>query len=180
MILGLCGAAGAGKGSVALRLVKQHGYVSRSLADPLYEAVSIFTGLSVEELQDRRRKEEILPGLGMSPRRMLQTLGTEWGRNIVSRDIWVHHLFRRVGASDVVVADVRFLNEAQAIRRAGGTIWRVTRGSTCLKDDAAAHASEHDLNGFSADEVIENTGDLESLWACVDAAVRRLLVDTMK
>jgi hypothetical protein len=175
-IVGLCGAAGAGKGSVASRLARSHGFVSLSLADPLYEAVSLFTGVPISELQNRERKEADIPGLGMSPRRMLQTLGTEWGRQIVSPNIWIHHLFRRIGDFDVVVPDVRFLNEAEAIRRAGGVVWRIERDAKCLVGEAASHSSEHELDGFQADQVIVNEGSLSDLHARVD----RLLAATMK
>lgn len=175
-IVGLCGAAGAGKGSVASRLVLGHGFVSLSLADPLYEAVSLFTGIPVCELQNRQRKEFAIPELGTSPRRMLQTLGTEWGRETVHQDIWIQHLFRRIGDFDVVVADVRFRNEAEAIRKRGGTIWRVEREARCLIGEAVNHSSEHDLDGFQPDEVIVNDGTQADL----DAKIDRLLGVTMK
>tara|TARA_R110002020_G_scaffold108214_2_gene250846 strand:+ start:511 stop:888 length:378 start_codon:yes stop_codon:yes gene_type:complete len=84
------------------------------------------------------RKEDQLPGFpeGITARVMLQTLGTEWGRASVDPDIWVKAAMREaeyfLGWPDfhnfkVIFDDVRFANEAVAIRQAGGKVYRVSR-----------------------------------------------------
>ena len=79
MLVGLCGAAGAGKNTVADFLTDSDGctFMQLAFADPLYECVSTITGLPVARLKDRDVKEAVLPWLGKSPRQLLQTLGTE-------------------------------------------------------------------------------------------------------
>lgn len=184
MILGIAGAAGSGKDTVGQYLVRRHGAVIHKFADPLYAAISAITGLSVVELQDRRRKEEILPWLPCSPRRLLQTIGTEWGRDTIHPDIWVLATLRRIDATDAlwsVVTDVRFDNEAEAIRARGGVVWAVTRPSVGgLGGVESRHSSEAGVSAELIDDEIFNHGDIAALEREVDAAWARLQADIIR
>lgn len=62
----------------------------------------------------------------------------------------------------VVVTDVRFLNEARAIRAAGGTLVRITRPG---QDASDLHVSETELDDFAVDVEIDNSGTIEDLQA---------------
>lgn len=181
MIIGICGAAGAGKGSVA-SILEMRGFATLSFADPLYAAVSAITGLTVAELQDRKTKEEPIDWIGSSPRRLLQSLGTEWGRNMIHPEIWVMATMQRMLAGgEYCIPDVRFVNEAAAIRARGGVVWRVERpGHALLAGDAAAHASERGIPDEYVDSVITNDGTLADLQAAVDAAFQCLQADIMR
>lgn len=187
MILGLCGAAGAGKNTVADRLCGQHGWIQFGFADPVYAAVSSATGIPVPRLRDRKVKEEPIEWLGKSPRELLQTLGTEWGRNMVRDDIWVQIAMRQAtkclaylkGTGGVVITDVRFENEVAAIKAAGGLIWKVSRPATCLAGDAAKHSSEAGIAYELIDAEIINGSTIAALHNAVDASVMRLQADTM-
>ena len=171
MLIGLCGAAGAGKDTVAGLLEDARGpRIQRiAFADPLYKAVAAITGLTVEKLQDRVVKEAVIPWLGKSPRHLLQTLGTEWGRGMVRQDIWVCIALERARAvldrgDSVVITDVRFDNEAQAILEAGGEVWKVIRpGWKCLADDAEKHASEAGVDDRFVSRIVVNDGTVDAL-----------------
>lgn len=175
MIIGLCGAAGAGKGSVANTLVTKYFFSEIAFADPLYAMVSTLTGLTVEQLHDREIKEKPIEWLGKSPRQLLQSLGTEWGRGMVRDDLWVWIAIRTALSSErVVLTDVRFPNEAEAVRAAGGVIWKIVRDSyVCLSADTARHASEAGIPRELVDLTIYNNGTLEALEGTVDAAMRK-------
>ena len=177
MLIGLCGAAGAGKNTVAELLTDSDGgpFVQLAFADTLYECVSTITGLPVARLRDRDVKEAVIPWLGKSPRQMLQSMGTEWGRGMIHDQIWVRIAMERAGQhlafSSVVITDVRFDNEAQAIIDAGGEVWRVTRpGWRCLAEEAAAHQSEAGVSDHLVARNIANTGSLDDLRAELSAA----------
>ena len=171
MLIGLCGPAGAGKNTVAEFLSDSDGgsLVQMAFADPLYECLSAITGLPVARLKDRDVKEATIPWLGKSPRQMLQTLGTEWGRGTIHPEIWIRITMERAkpemaGGRGVVITDVRFDNEAQAVIDAGGEVWRVARpGWRCLADEAAAHQSEAGVSDHMIARIIDNSGSLDDL-----------------
>lgn len=167
MLIGLCGPAGAGKNTVAEFLTGT--FMQIAFADPLYECVSTITGLPVGKLKDREVKEAVIPWLGKSPRQMLQSMGTEWGRNTIHDEIWIRITMERIKPEldcgrSVVITDVRFDNEAQAILAAGGEVWRVARpGWRCLADEAAAHQSEAGVSDHLVARTIDNSGSLDDL-----------------
>lgn len=176
MIIGLSGAAGSGKNAVADALTGKYWFKTVALADPLYEAVAAITGLSVAELQDRRLKEEPIDWIGKSPRQLLQSLGTEWGRGMVSESLWVDHLFRRLDALvaagvNAVVTDVRFDNEARELRdRYGARIWRIVRPTGAVDSEAMRHSSEAGISPELIDVTIQNSGSLDYLREIVEVA----------
>lgn len=177
MILGLCGAAGCGKNAVGEILFTHHAFYQVAFADPVYGAVSAITGLPVATLQDRRVKEEVIPWLGKSPRELLQLLGTEFGRNMVKRDIWIQRAMKSVhrAAGSVVITDVRFSDEAEAIRNMGGAVVRVVRpGYGTLTAAAAGHSSEAGIDDSLVDYTITNDGTLGDLEVAVDEALTSL------
>lgn len=177
MLIGLAGAAGAGKGSVAAALVQRHGFSEIAFADPLYAAVSAMLQMPVGRLKDRAVKETVIDGVGKSPRELLQLLGTEFGRKMIKESIWVDLGMRRAASlrrygERVAITDVRFNNEAEAIREAGGSIWRVVRSApSCLGGSASRHESEAGLEESLIDLTVANEGTIDDLAAAVDAAL---------
>lgn len=180
MLIGLTGAAGAGKDTVARMLVEAHGGRIAAFAGPLYDFVATITGIPAHRLADRAVKEAVIPWLGKSPRQLLQTLGTEWGRQSVSEDIWVRSLLERIkpwrdAGLLVVVTDVRFDNEADAIADAGGEVWRVVRpGWRCLTEDAQKHASEAGVSDRLVALTLTNDGTLDDLRAVISTGTMKV------
>jgi hypothetical protein len=113
-----------------------------------------------------------LATLSMTVGRLLQVLGTDCFRALVGEDVWVDALFRGWAAGEyppVVVADVRFPNEAAAVRRRGGVIVLVRRGAGGRADGrAAGHASERALDDEAPDLVLDNDGTIEDLRRAFD------------
>lgn len=176
MLIGLCGAAGSGKDTVASILRETAQFYRVAFADPLYEMAAIVTGLLPEDLQDRELKEQEIDWIGKSPRQLLQTLGTEWGRNTVSESLWIDIGMRRIDrlladGRNVVVTDVRFDNEAAAVKSAGGEVWQVIRGEGCVRGVSMRHSSEDGISEVLIDKNIGNWGSLVRLRETVDAAV---------
>lgn len=178
MLIGLCGAAGSGKNTTADILTGVFGVAQVSFAGPIYEAVSAITGVPVASLQNRQIKEQPISWLGKSPRELLQTLGTEWGRETIHREIWVRRAMRAArGYVDAVITDVRFDNEATAIRNEGGVVWEVRRLGAGIP---GGHSSEAGVSDKLIDLRIDNNGSHADLAAAVYAAWRSLLNSTME
>jgi hypothetical protein len=172
-IIGISGLAGSGKSSVASMIP---GAFVLQMADPLYAMLSAMLGIPEPLLRQREFKESQLPWLGKTPRELLQTLGTEWGRQNVCPDVWIKLLRRRIeslaeqGIAVIAVCDVRFDNEAEFLRGLGGEVWHVRRPGC---QGAGDHSSESGVAVGPADPVIDNAGTLEDLRASVDAAFTR-------
>jgi cytidylate kinase len=181
MLIGICGAAGSGKDEVATVLVEKFGYIRNKFADPLYEMVAAMTGYTVSQLQDRRLKEKPIGWLdSKTPRQLLQTLGTDWGRTMVHSEVWIRSVQRRVERAledgrYSVITDLRFDNEAEWVRNNGGVVWRVERDVPGDVACLSPHASEQGVRDELVDTVIANTGTLEQLRSHVAEVCGRLL-----
>lgn len=128
----------------------------------------------------------------LTPRKILQLLGTEAGRNIIHPNIWVNALFSDYGNSKAqhwIITDMRFPNEKKAVEdRSGITIkierktelrysklWREFQKQTDFDQwddflrakglfDSVYHSSETALdNDENWDYIIENNGSMEEL-----------------
>lgn len=165
-LVGLTGAAGCGKNTVA-EILLDRGFVHFGFADPVYRGVAAILGVPESSLRDRSAKETPIGWLGKSPRELLQTLGTEWGRDTIADDIWIRIALRQAEEirrhANCCITDVRFENEAEAIRAAGGKIWLIQRSQRCLSDAAAAHSSESGIPPHLIDRVIDNDGTIADL-----------------
>lgn len=93
------------------------------------------------------------PGQNLSPRYVMQQLGTEWGRKMIYPDFWVDGLRARikhlvcVGHKKIVITDARFQNEVDMILATpGGRTWRIYRPGRTASD---MHASEAGIDGLT-------------------------------
>ncbi len=179
IIIGLSGKAGAGKSTVAGMLVTAHCFEEVSLATPMKDFCREVLGFSFEQLYGPSEfRNKVDPRYGKSTREALQTLGTEWGRAF-HEDMWINYALRKgnlsvrnIRCSGIVISDVRFLNERDAIHKAGGKVWRIVHPGAGLSGAAAAHASETELTDKDCDRVIDNEdGPMERLSEMVAKAV---------
>lgn len=172
-LIGVTGRAGVGKDTLADYLCIFEGFERYSLASPLKAAIEAAFSLP-PSIWDRDRKEEVIPWIGKSPRQLAQTLGTEWGRNLVAPDIWLRCLGRVIDtlppeAPGLVVPDVRFENEARYILDRGGVIVRVVRDVPAVAD----HPSEAGIPDELVNLEIANDSSIAEF---IRSAMRALLV----
>ena len=185
-LIGLTGPPGAGKDAAALHLVEQHGFHRLAFADEIRWACLVLDPF-IDDFGGRGfRLSEIVEFYGWDyaktevpeVRRLLQVLGTELGRELHGPNVWVNKVFDAIGRLDedqrIVISDVRFQNEADAIRSHGGRIVRLNR-STPSSDDVMAHRSEVESAGLKPDAVIPNHGSLAELHGRLDRLVTRSL-----
>lgn len=137
-----------------------------AFADKLKECASIILGVPRFMFESGEFKESFtsLPlsnkeGEPMTNREFLQYFGTEVGRNI-DKDLWIKALMYSYGRdkeSHWIIPDVRFPNEADAIRNAGGVLWKIERDGS----GAGNHISEKLIDDIKVDVVIENNLDMK-------------------
>lgn len=174
--IGIIGDAGSGKDTVADYLCDCFGYVKYSMADPLRAGIcAMISEISMDMLLDREKKEEVIEVYGKSPRQMMQTIGTEWGRDLVHEEVWLTQAIAFVAQSDkpVVIPDIRFPNEyAMLTDLEGGVLWRVTRDNT---EAVASHSSEGQLSKVLVDTTFDNDGTIPQLCGVVADAITRYI-----
>jgi hypothetical protein len=201
MIIGLIGFISSGKGTVG-DLLESKGFYKDSFATPLKDACSVMFGWPREllegdtevsrswrEQQDSFWSEKF--GYSFSPRLALQLMGTEAGRDVFHKDIWVISLLNRSKNKDVVVTDVRFKNEIEYIQNNGGIVVRIKRGEDPEWVDSltkintqdkrieymekfSIHQSEWDWVGCDFNYEIANNGTIEELGNRVDSVLHSI------
>ena len=160
-LIGITGPAGCGKDTLGrLITTMDSSFSCRSFAEPMKTMLSTGLLLTDEQLHGNQ-KETVDPTYECSPRHMMQTLGTEWGRNHIHPDVWVTALkakWEADGCPPTVLTDVRFENEAEFVRYYGTLIHIVGRGG--IDGD---HISEQGITKQPDDWFIRNTGSIEDL-----------------
>ncbi len=149
-LVGIMGRAGSGKDTVGA-ILRDNAWKTLAFADPLKHICQEVFEFTDEQLwgpsEERNAPDPRYPrpdGTCLTPREACQLLGT--GGRQCYPDIWAELGLRlaKVERADVAITDVRFLNEAKAIRAAGGQVWRVMRPEA----DAvvSTHQSETEMN----------------------------------
>jgi hypothetical protein len=169
-LVGFAGLIGCGKTTAAQFLIKELQFHRVRFAGPL-KAMMAALGLSNMEIDDPNCKEQPSALLcGKTPRWAMQSLGTEWGRNLIGDDIWINAWKRSCeGYPHIVVDDVRFPNEARAIKEANGLLVRIVRPS--MQYNNSSHASE--AQNFGVDHIIYNNGLITELHSQIMQLVLR-------
>ena len=173
----------SGKSTVAAHLQQQHGFVLvkfaaglKSMTRALLDSLG-YKEHEIDRFVEGADREYILPEIGVSTRRIMQTIGTEWGRNCIDENLWALIAQNRikqlmVHGCSVVVDDMRFINELDAIHAIGGVAYRIIRPDAPVSA-AQAHASEGELDGVHMPE-IWNTADVPYLIDKVEALLHSL------
>ena len=149
-IIALTGYKQSGKSTVARILQEQFGFTRMAFADPIKWAVREIYDLSFAQLYGPGTlKEDVDPRYDLTPRQIMQRFGTEVCRQI-HPDTWVMNLRRRMDTIEapkgIVIDDLRFDNEAEAVHDWGGEVWHINRPG--YRGDG--HTSEALINAWDA------------------------------
>lgn len=188
-LLGFGGLRRSGKDASSDHLVETQGFVKLGMSDVLARCLYVLNPLIPLHGQ-HIRYADIVDMVGYveakkipEVRQLLQRLGTDVGRDILGEDIWVSALEKtikehRAAGTPVALTGVRFSNELEMIRRAGGTTVYIHRPSEASTDaeSIATHKSEKGLRPEDFDHQIINDGSLSELYAQVDEVISRIFV----
>ena len=177
-VIGLTGRKRAGKDTVGGYLYHEvHAHLD-AFAAPMKAALATIFNVPVTLFDDPEMKEiPLVQLLGRSPRHVMQTLGTEWGRTYVQHDMWARLLHSRVSEqvrarrSHIVVTDVRYDDEAQMLLDNGGEIWEVNRDKV-LGPCVDGHSSERGVSSHLITHTLDNNGDIDALFAQIAVLLR--------
>lgn len=165
MIFGITGPAGSGKSLAAEYLAVNYGYTKAAFADPIKSMLKIGLRLSDDQVNGLL-KSELDERYGVTPREMMQTLGTEWGRGICE-NIWVTVAEQHI-RDNQAWQDVRFENEARMIRQSGGHIIHIFGRDRNRMD----HSSEGGICYRVGDKKIINSSSKTNFYEQIDEIVR--------
>jgi energy-coupling factor transporter ATP-binding protein EcfA2 len=171
-VIGIAGHKGSGKDTfakVVTQVLGEDNVAVVKFADCLKDMLRTmlrYAGVdaaTIEECFEGDLKEAPAPPLnGATPRHAMTTLGTEWGRELIDQNIWTELTKRHIQTSReydgkvVLITDVRFHNEARAVKEMGGELVRVDRTG---QEPDLSHPSEQHIPDLPALEVFTN-GDL--------------------
>ncbi len=183
-LIGLLGRAGSGKDTVADAIIESvglsqanRGIVRIAFADKLKDVLSDVYGIPRHYFDDRGLKNTPNKKLGgKTPRQAAQLIGTEGFRNLIDQDTWTNYAMTRADewlaeeGVNVVITDVRFDEEFNALKKAGHTVIHIRREKALCEH--YNHESERNIDRLAemADRVIDNNGTIEDL--------KRLAVET--
>lgn len=196
MIIALSGYGAAGKDSVADVLVDKYLFRRYAWADTLRlaaEALNPIVGIrddgtairytdAIDEVGYIEAKAKY-PEL----RRTLQRIGTEVGRNLIGKNVWVNATLSRIErecslGDNIVITDTRFPNEAEVVTNPNAPrllspafVVRVNRPGV---GPAGDHPSETSLDDYPFDSTIDNDGSLEDLAVKVEILIKSLETST--
>jgi len=170
-LLGLTGKKKVGKDTVYTMLRKQYPKLRTirvGFADALKQEVSAAIGKPISYIDANKDNFRLI----------LQGWGTDFRRKLCGEDYWTDKLLKKLVSLDdtqldlVVVADVRFHNEAKMIQDVGGKIWRIVRDN----GTEDKHASEVEQLSIKVDFVIYNNHSLLELEHNTQIAYQQTLL----
>ena len=136
MIIGICGHKGSGKDYLANIFKEYTGFKVVHFADPIKDIISDLFKISKDELNELKNSEDTKI-LGTNMRSILQTFGTNIMQKFCGKRIWVDLVLKE---DNLIIADVRFQHEVDAILEKGGFIIKLD--SPCLD----SHISESGID----------------------------------
>jgi hypothetical protein len=181
MIIGISGKIGSGKDTFAELLAEQlNNKVERhALADKLRLITEIISGIPMttthkinkpfcNEIRNytQEQKNIIIKQFNKTIGETLQLVGTDLFRDKYDNDVWVKSFFnldleeKLKNGKIIVIPDVRFLNEANYIKKMGGYLIRLEGDPMSVRENSLRnlnHISETNLDNYTKfDKIIYN------------------------
>lgn len=171
-----------GKTTVAQYLKDVYAFKHESFAGPLknmletlLHEVGILPPQAWDYLRGNAKEAPIRQLGGLTGRRLMQTLGTEWGRYL-DENFWTGvmdaKLDQHPAGRRIVIDDMRFPNEYALLKQKGALMVKVYRGQAAGDRRNACHVSEGSLDHHDFDYEVGNDGDIPLLHAKIDSIIR--------
>jgi hypothetical protein len=194
MIIGLCGAQGSGKDTVANILITEYGFVKLTFASTLKDVVAILfswprdllEGLTEESRLWRETVDDFwsakLSISGFTPRKALQMIGTDLFRLHFNNDIWISIVENKIGAMlknnpniNIVISDCRFANEFSLIKKFPDSHIITILREKNYSINKLAHSSETEWVNYNFDAILQNDNSIDELKSNIKSLLRSKL-----
>lgn len=195
VIIGICGFQGAGKDTFANYLVTHYQFIRYSFADVLKNILHELFGwdrtlLEGDTQESRLFREQpdhwwsnslSIPDL--TPRKMMQIIGTDLFRNHFHDSIWIKIIQKKIqqqlqrnSTINIVVTDCRFPNEIQMIKQFPNSFFicvlkeipswfsQYEQGEDCDKETAHLHECEKAWIRVHKDFILYNDAPTKELF----------------
>lgn len=185
MIIGIAGKARAGKTTIANYIRDNYGFTTINFADPIKRGLEAMLDLTPKTLDELKISgDPIIPDTNINVRKLLQTLGTEWGREIVDENFWTELAGNEIKKlenqffpqNDIVIGDVRFVSEFKWIQERYGVVIFVNRERKIPFLDHENHKSETELDLLCGlvNYTVDNSKSHASLFRQIDGIMKEL------
>jgi len=186
MIISLTGYKQSGKSVVSKYLQEKYGYKPHNFKDALIKELKENFPDLLKEIQETANEnpssrypffettDQLFEEKPPLIRKLMQNYATEVRRKEDSRYWAIEWDINKpdLDIVDVVVDDVRFLNEAQTVKNYGGVIIRIIKTGQ-VKDDV--HSSETEQLGIIPDYTIEaEAGDTQKIYDELDKIINQI------
>lgn len=162
-IIALTGPKGSGKTRAATNMLLSK-FLDKpgilSFSTPIKDMARIL--LAPEAFLQQNKDDPSYGICGRTPRYLLQTLGTEWGRDKIGKNIWTEAMRLKLSQTThktIIIDDLRFENEAELLCDLGARIYLIQRPGVVYSEE---HKSESPLPTDYLDAIITNDS-LEAL-----------------
>jgi hypothetical protein len=201
MLIGICGFKGSGKDTIANYLVRNKAFMKLSFASATKDVLHCIFGWNRQLLEgDTQKSREFretvdewwsnrlgIPNL--TPRKMMQMIGTEIFRNHFHDEIWISIVEKQIIDNlneYIVISDCRFPNEIEMIKRHGGILihvykdlpewfYRYKKGEE-VEEVKNIHPSETSWIKSNFDIEISNNGTIFQLECVLDDLLGNLIL----
>ena len=194
MIIGLCGAQGSGKDTVANILITEYGFVKLTFASTLKDVVAILfswprdllEGLTEESRLWRETVDDFwsakLSISGFTPRKALQMIGTDLFRLHFNNDIWISIVENKISAMlknnpniNIVISDCRFANEFSLIKQFPDSHIITILREKNYSINKLVHSSETEWVNYNFDAILQNDNSIDELKSNLKSLLRSKL-----
>lgn len=193
-VIGILGKSGSGKDTLADYILKKISFAKIAFADPMKRFLHSEFGLGEELLwgssenrnkvvgdpRDHNDFHSYLHSLGIDSRKLLISLGTDWGRDMIDENIWINlslsHVdrllskesniyYRTHGVIDISLAKFLGIDERKYTANPKGVVFSDCRFpnevESILKNDGVVIKIKRDSEGFkyasSTPEIVQDT-----------------------
>ena len=183
-IIAICGYNRSGKDTIANYLEKNYNYKHLKITYKLKECIKLLFDLTDNDLE-LNKKEEINDKWKVSPRHMMQFIGTDIFQYKIQellpgidKKFWINTflndpLVSKLKKNDkfnIVISDLRFIHEYEELKKLNIPILilKVINDNIIIDENISLHISNIEFLNIPINYQINNSGDLKYLYNQID------------